>query len=174
MIDHRFGVIGVETWHGGGVPSPTLHPDVAHLSFLLGTWKGSGKGEYPTIEPFTFTEETVFGHVGKPFLTFVQRTKDAAGLPLHTESGYLRPVGAERAEFVVSIPSGIVELAAGTVEENRLVLSSTGVHRTATAKEVSATERAYEVDGDTLHWTLAMAAMGQPMTHHLSGELTRS
>lgn len=162
---------------------PPLHPEVAHLSFLLGTWTGTGAGEYPTIESFTFTEETVFGHVGKPFLTFVQRTRDADGAPLHTEAGYLRPVGtpdadgAARLEFVITMPSGIVESLEGTVNPTAVggdvELASATVLCTATAKQVDATRRHYEIDGDTLRWRFAMAAMGQPMTHHLSGELTR-
>ncbi|MEM7338702.1 MAG: FABP family protein [Actinomycetota bacterium] len=153
--------------------TPQLHPAVVHLAPLLGTWSGAGAGEYPTIEAFTFTEETVFGHVGKPFLTFVQRTKGADGLPLHTEAGYLRPVGLDKVEFVITMPSGIVESLEGTIDGPTITLESVTVLTTATAKEVTATRRTYTVDDDRLDWTFAMAAMGQPMTHHLAGSLTR-
>lgn len=41
-----------------------IHPDVAVLAPLLGTWIGQGAGEYPTIHPFGYVEEVVFGPAG--------------------------------------------------------------------------------------------------------------
>ena len=152
---------------------PAVHNEIAHLAFLLGTWRGKGAGHYPTIESFEYLEETVFGHVGKPFLTFVQRTKHLDGSPLHTESGYLRPAGENGVEFVLSIPSGIMESLEGTVSGNCLELSSAEIVRTRTAKEVSATTRTYSVEGDTLSYDISMAAVGQPLAHHLHAELQR-
>lgn len=153
---------------------PALHPEIAHLGFLVGTWRGAGSGDYPTIEAFEFTEETEFTHVGKPFLAFVQRTRDVHGVPLHTESGYLRPAGRDAVEFLITMPSGLVESLGGTVSGTTLELTSSTVLRTSTAKEVNATRRRYVVEGDTMRWTFAMAAVGHPMTHHLAGELHRS
>lgn len=155
-------------------PGPPVHQEIANLTFLLGTWRGKGAGHYPTIESFEYLEETVFDHVGKPFLTFVQRTKHLDGTPLHTESGYLRPAGENGAEFVLSIPSGIMESLEGTVSGTSLDLASVDIVRTTTAKEVTDTARTYTVDGDTLTYDISMAAVGQPLTHHLHAQLQRT
>ncbi len=155
-----------------------LHSDCEPLAFLLGTWRGDGQGEYPTIESFGYVEEVTFGHVGKPFLAYSQKTKHAdTGQPLHAETGYLRAVGQGRVEFVVSQPSGIVELHHGSLQQYTLDLTLDGVHTTPAAKSVTDVHRMLWVeDGDgspVLKYTVAMAAVGEPLTHHLRASLIR-
>lgn len=151
-----------------------VHPDIAHLGFLLGTWIGAGKGSYPTIDPFEYVEESTFGHVGKPFIAYTQKTKDkTTGLPLHGESGYVRPVGPDRLEFVIVQPSGIVEMHEGTVEDATLRFRSVSVATTSTAKEVSEVTRSIDVDDAGLTYTVEMAAVGLPLQHHLAATLVR-
>jgi hypothetical protein len=155
-----------------------VHPDLGALSALLGAWAGEGEGRYPTIDPFTYREEVVFGHVGKPFLAYRQATVNlATGLPAHAEAGYLRAIGPGRVELVLAHPTGIVEVSEGEVLDQvdgvALHLVSTAVPLTATAKEVTSVERRISVVGDTLRYQVAMAAVGQPHQHHLSAELHR-
>jgi len=161
------------------VNAPSLHPDVGALAGLLGTWRGQGAGEYPTIESFTYDEEVTFGHAGKPFLAYRQATVNrATKLPAHAEGGYWRGVGGDRIELVLAHPTGVVELAAGTVEPTptglRIEFVSTATVGTVTAKDVRALIRHFELDGDVLRYRLEMAAVGQPLTHHLAAELHRA
>ena len=88
--------------------APPLHPDVAPLAPLLGSWKGKGSGTYPGIDDFEYLEMVTFTQVGKPFIAYTQRTRDAStGAPLHAETGYLRTVGGDRGEFLIAQPSGV-------------------------------------------------------------------
>jgi len=156
-----------------------LHPDCVPLSFLIGTWRGSGAGDYPTIDAFAYNEEVTFGHVGKPFLAYSQRTRDATtGAPLHAEAGYLRAVGDSKVELVVVQPSGIVEIHSGSVMSVdghpaiELVLDE--VHTSPTALSVTDVVRSLRMTSDdTLSYDIAMAAVGVELTHHLSATLTR-
>lgn len=162
-----------------------LHPNCVPLAPLLGTWQGGGTGQYPTIDDFSYTEELVFGHVGKPFVSMIQRTRNAvSGEPLHSEAGYLRSVGDGRIELTLAQPSGVTEICLGTVRTAAdglaIELASEHVGMTPTAKEVTSVRRELSIvgagtaEGPTLVSELWMAAVGHAeLTHHLRGELTR-
>jgi hypothetical protein len=157
---------------------PDLHPNVQELATLLGTWAGRGAGVYPTIEPFEYTEEVVFSHVGKPFLAYAQKTKAVAdGRPLHAETGYLRVPQPGRVELVLAHPNGITEIDTGTYtvtgEVIDIELSSTTIGVAPTAKEVTVVGRSFRLDGDELSYALRMGAVGQPLQDHLTAVLHR-
>ncbi len=149
------------------------------LAPLLGTWRGSGQGSYPTIDDFSYTEELVFGHVGKPFLAMTQRSRDGStGEPLHAEAGYLRALPDNEVELVLAQPSGIVEVDVGSVTPTDagliLDLSSTRIGVSPTAKPVTAVRRCLALTGSTLVSELWMAAVGEAdLVHHVRSELSK-
>lgn len=158
--------------------APDLHPDLAALAPLLGNWSGQGSGKYPTIPSFDYLEEVVFGHVGKPFLTYGQKTKAVAdGKPLHAEAGYLRVPQPGHIELVLAHPSGITEIEVGTYSVTgdliEMQMSTTAVGLTPSAKEVTALGRSFRIDGDELSYTVQMGAVGQPLQDHLAAVLHR-
>ncbi len=162
---------------------PALHPSVEILAPLLGKWSGQGQGEYPTIEPFDYDETITLGHSGKPFVAYQQRTSAVDdGRPLHAESGFWRVPSEGLAEIVLAHPTGITEVLEGFAAPNSpgatdtliVDIRSRSIGRTDSAKEVTRTERTFEVTGDVLRYTVRMAAVGEPLQHHLSATLHRS
>ncbi len=156
-------------------PKPTLGP----LGALIGEWSGRGHGSYPTTEDFDYEETISFASTGKAFLVYNQRTTDARdGRPLHAETGYLRSLGDGRVEMVVAQPTGVVEVDEGVVVHSGDVVdvkvASSSVAFSSTAKAVDAVERTLRLKDGVLETTLAMAAVGVPLTHHLESQLRRS
>ena len=166
---------------GSAVPAALLP-----LSWLVGRWVGVGLGQYPTIDDFRFGQEVSFSTDGRPFLTYWSRSwlLDDAGervRPLATETGFWRPGPDNHVEVVLSHPTGYAEVYYGRVEVTgieaatvtgaRAELRTDLVARTESAKEYNAGHRLYGlVEGDLL-WTYDMAAVGQPLTNHLSARL---
>jgi hypothetical protein len=152
-----------------------LHPALAPIAFLVGTWTGAGRGVYPTITPFTYEEELHIGHSGAAFLHHEQRTRHAeTGDPMHVETGYWRPGRPGRVELVIAQPTGIIEVDEGIVTGTSIRVRSRLVGLTRTAKPVATVERVVHIDGDHMHYELLMGAMGEVHQLHLEATLQRS
>ncbi|MEA2843747.1 MAG: hypothetical protein QOJ69_1418 [Actinomycetota bacterium] len=144
------------------------------IAAWIGTWRGEGDGSYPTIESFHYTEELVLAQVpGRPVVAWSSRARDDAGQPRHAESGFLRFV-ADSVELVLAHNFGTVEVAVGALGNGHLDLDSHAMARTPSAKVIDVIRRRYTLDGDTLSYEIAMAAVGVPLTHHLRATLTRA
>ncbi|HET9076984.1 MAG TPA: FABP family protein [Acidimicrobiales bacterium] len=155
------------------MPAP-MNENLAPLAALIGTWSGRGHGQYPTIEPFDYEEHVTFTDVGRPFLAYTQRTSHLEdGRPLHSEVGYWRLPRPGWVEVVLAHPTGVAEVTEGEVSGSAIRLRSTSVTGTGTAKEVTALERDFDISADRLRYSVRMAAVGLPLTHHLAAELHR-
>lgn len=146
------------------------------LEPLLGGWQGPGEGHYPTIEPFRYVERVSIDRLaGKPFLSYRQRTwRPDTQAPMHSETGYLRPVGDDRVELLVVQPTGFVEIHVGRFDGRVLDLQQVSLARTPTAKQVRSVRRRFVVVDDVLAYDLWMAYADVAETHHLHAELRRT
>ncbi|HVA61809.1 MAG TPA: FABP family protein [Mycobacteriales bacterium] len=144
------------------------------LEFLLGTWRGTGEGSYPTIPDFAFTQEITFVCYGKPVLAYTSRTwASDDGRPLAHESGYWRPAGDGTLEVMLAHPTGVVEVFYGEVTGQRVEIATDAVVRTRTAKEVTAEHRLYGLVGAELMYVEELAAVGEALQPHVSARLQR-
>ncbi len=158
--------------------APVAHPALGPLARLVGIWRGDGEGAYPTIEPFTYREEVVFAHDGRPVLSYRQRTwRSDADVPMHAESGFLRGQIDGRAELIVAQPTGFSEVATLVIEEagDALILDGgrSPLQRSPSAKAVEDVRRRFRIVGDELHYDLWMTYAGHEDVHHLRALLRR-
>jgi hypothetical protein len=156
-----------------------LHPDCGPVAWLLGTWRGSGHGDYPTIEPFEFGQELIFTHDGRPFFHYFARAwiVDEAGEKVRDaalETGFLRCRPGGKVELVLAHNTGFVEIWYGDATDGKLDLTTDAVARTETAKEYVGGKRLYGNVESELLYAFDMAAMGQALQPHTWARLVRS
>jgi hypothetical protein len=162
---------------------PDLHPALLDLLPYIGFWRGRGRGGYPTIEDFEYAQEVRISHDGRPFLAYESRAwlLDEQSRPIRPaarETGWWRPVLADgqptgELEALLTTPTGIMELHVGRIDGTTVELATDTVVRTATAKEVTAGHRLYGIVSGELLYAQELAAVGHPLTPHLSARLTR-
>lgn len=165
----------------GGVPieiDPTMHPDLAPLAWMIGSWAGAGVVGYPSIESRNFGQEIDVTHDGRPFLMWTSRTwllneqgeKERAAA---IETGFWRPQPDDEVELLLAHPTGIVEMYYGKTSPARVELQTDGVIRSPQAKEYSAAHRMYGYVNGNMMWVMDMAATGHALQSHVSAELKR-
>ncbi|CAM5491765.1 Peroxynitrite isomerase OS=Streptomyces alboniger OX=132473 GN=CP975_04250 PE=3 SV=1 [Streptomyces alboniger] len=110
MFDPVPGLPYPDGHHADEAPAP--HALLAPVLDLIGTWRGTGRGEYPTLdEDFAYEQEVTFSHDGRPFLRYESRAwlVDADGRPLRPsarESGWWRLQPEGRVEALITQPTG--------------------------------------------------------------------
>jgi len=175
-----------------GVPEtagvPDLHPSLAPLAFLVGTWRGEGVGGYPGLDDFRYEQEITFVTTGRPALGYAStswwadepRDGRVAGSPLATETGFWRlqddpeAAGSKVVEVMLAHPFGIAEIYVGALQGTKIELAHNVVIRTATARAVTRSVRLYGIiEGGDLAYAIDMEAEGKPLQPHLSARLRK-
>ncbi|GFQ07831.1 upf0678 fatty acid-binding protein-like protein at1g79260 [Phtheirospermum japonicum] len=155
-------------------PQVAVHPAVQPLSYLLGTWRGQGEGNFPTISPFKYSEELQFSHSpNKPVIAYSSKTwKLSSGEPMHSESGYWRPKLDGTIEVVIAQSTGLVEVQKGEydAEQRRVKLNSALVGNASKVKEIT---RVFEIVNGELAYAVAMATNLTSLQSHLKGVLKK-
>lgn len=144
------------------------------LSFLLGTWRGTGEGIYPTIDAFRYEEEARFTHTGRPFLVYSSKTwHPDDGRPMHAESGFIRIADEGRIEMVIAHAFGITEIGEGAVNGSSLEVTSQALASSSTAKSVDEISRTLLVEAEVLSYEIGMSYGGHELQNHLKARLAK-
>lgn len=156
-----------------------MNPNILHL--LVGEWSGSGRGEFPTIEPFEYLETLRFTADYRPFVHYEQKTQrrnsaQADYIPSHWESGFIRLLADGQVELVNTQGGGRLERLIGSLEqtERGLILRLGSATFMNDARMIE-TERTITLEGDTLRYTQDMGTTAVPSTaHHVEATLKRA
>jgi hypothetical protein len=131
-----------------------LHQELNPLAWMVGTWRGKGRGEYPNIDPFEFAQEVVFNHDGRNFLNYFSRSWNIL-------------------EVVIAHNTGISEGWVGTYDGPKIQLVLDRGYAAPSAKVVSEGIRLYGLVAGELFFAYDMAAEGSELQAHIWSSLER-
>lgn len=155
-----------------------MHPDLAPLAWMIGSWEGAGVVGYPSMESRNFGQAIDVTHDGRPFLMWTSRAwllneDGSTQKPAAIETGFWRPQPDGEVELLLAHPTGIVELYYGTTSPAKVEVHTDGVLRSPHAKEYAAGHRLYGYVKGNMMWVMDMAATGHELQSHVSAELKR-
>ena len=155
-----------------------LHEDLYPLAWLVGTWRGKGRGEYPGITPFQFAHEVTFNHDGRDFLNYYSRSwildeKDEIVSASESEVGFWRTKPNNVLEVVLSHSRGISEGWGGVHDGPKIQLAMDQGYSSPSSKIVTAGSRLYGLVEGELFFAYDMAAEGQTIQAHIWSTMER-
>jgi len=154
--------------------------DIYHLFTLLeGTWRGGGRGGYPTVTSFDYRETLTFTRRDEKSLAYDQRTQkrydgQSEWLVSHWENGFIRVLESGELELI-NAQMGRSEVLTGTVDSSD---STFKIHFVSKAisndPRMVASARRFELDSNTLRYEMEMQTTKvEQMTNHLKITLHR-
>ncbi len=130
---------------------------------LNGTWVGQGKGQYPTIESFSYQEQVRYEFDSSyPLFHFEQKTMlMPTNEPSHWESGFIRVLDNGLIEISSAQDSGRVEVLQGKIDPSETPEDSLRMELNSVAlahdDRLVQTKRVYVVTNGTLTYQKFMA-----------------
>lgn len=153
------------------------------LGVLHGCWKGNGKGQYPTIDPFEYQENLCFEFdASYPLIHYDQKTVLLPTMePSHWESGFIRVLESGLIEIANAQTGGRVEVLHGQLDSGSLSKEEFKIEFTsavlANDPRLIQTKRVLSVKGHVLHYAQWMSTNTTPepmLLPHLEAVLTRT
>jgi len=150
------------------------------LSKLHGSWKGKGRGEFPTIDSFEYEEHLHFEvNLAYPLIHYEQKTTLLPNQePSHWETGFIRVLDDGTIEIANSQDSGRVEVLQGEISNlvdagYKMEFASIAL---ANDPRMIKTKRVFKVTDDTLEYHQSMTTNTTEeviMLPHLYAKLTK-
>ena len=131
------------------------------LDLLEGTWKGEGRGYFPTITSFDIRGTLVFTLRDEKTLAYEQRAQkrydgQTEWLESHWESGLIRSFENDELELT-SAQIGRVEVLIGSIESLDAMFRIHFVSKTiSNDPRMISSARTFELEGDTLRYEMEM------------------
>jgi hypothetical protein len=143
------------------------------FTLLEGTWKGEGRGQFPTVTSFDYRETLTFTPRDEKTLAYEQRTQkrydgQTEWLESHWESGFLRLLENDELELT-SAQIGRTEVLAGSIESMDTMFRIHFVSKTITNDpRMVSSARIFELEGDSLRYVVKMQTTEvNRLTEHL-------
>ena len=159
------------------------------LTWLEGRWIGNGKGEFPTMSPFTFEDQMQIRFLeeaihSEPLIHFEEIAwvlEHEKKVFKHWETGFLKPTLEDNIQFYVSHNTGRIEVSYGKfdwvdVKQKAFAISfdSSFVRNDRGLTELLKSRRTFALKKTYFTYSLSMTTLGvKKLTTHLSCTLTR-
>ena len=132
------------------------------LDILEGTWRGEGRGQFPTVTSFDYRETLVFTRRDEKTLAYEQRTQKhydggTEYLQSHWESGFISILENDDLQLVNIQIGGRSEILVGTVESLDVMFRIHFVSKTlSNDPRMISSARTFELEGDILRYEMEM------------------
>jgi THAP domain-containing protein 4 len=150
------------------------------LERLQGTWKGEGRGQFPTVTSFDHRDTLIFTRRDEKTLAYEQRAQkrydgSTDWLESHWESGFIRILENGELELV-SAQIGRAEVLTGTIETSDSLIRIHFESKTImNDPRMVSSARTFELEGHTLRYEMEMQTTKvNQSTPHLKIALQRA